>query len=359
VTLAMKYSELHNVGCARPFGPFLIAQWIDFILWRLFHYLETHYRYREFHSTLLDRPDQENNARVRSNMMRRLKIFACTSFVIMTFIGTLWSSRAQDCPKNLIPHLDLWIKMSWGICLFYVLMGIIGQKTVLIKNDLEMPYVREPVILHNRVEYGRSGYQDTIKGMPKRKIELIKKQKMNNCENLESTAMQFDSESSEEFWTVCSVCLEDITVEDWYKQLPYCGHYFHAECIDRWLTMQASCPVCHEAVEKAGEIKDIKRSPSCSFKTPRITFKSARPSFNPGRSLKYWMTMNGGSLANLSMSKLSMSGGSTRYLSMNEGLMSVNEGSTRLLSMNEGLLSVNEGSMGLLTINGRSTVSHL
>jgi hypothetical protein len=52
-----------------------------------------------------------------------------------------------------------------------------------------------------------------------------------------------------EFGT-CAICLEDYRVGEGRKRLscPNHPHSFHAECIDRWLTVVASCPICKSAV---------------------------------------------------------------------------------------------------------------
>ena len=42
----------------------------------------------------------------------------------------------------------------------------------------------------------------------------------------------------------CAVCLEEFAPEDGAKQLPGCGHLFHSDCIEQWLTRHnATCPV--------------------------------------------------------------------------------------------------------------------
>lgn len=42
----------------------------------------------------------------------------------------------------------------------------------------------------------------------------------------------------------CVVCLADYEEKDVLRILPYCGHDFHAVCIDIWLMQHSTCPVC-------------------------------------------------------------------------------------------------------------------
>jgi len=45
----------------------------------------------------------------------------------------------------------------------------------------------------------------------------------------------------------CTVCLEDIVPGDTVRTLP-CLHRFHTACIDRWLALHNSCPICKTAI---------------------------------------------------------------------------------------------------------------
>ncbi|ESQ33435.1 hypothetical protein EUTSA_v10009296mg, partial [Eutrema salsugineum] len=42
----------------------------------------------------------------------------------------------------------------------------------------------------------------------------------------------------------CSVCLGDYQADDKLQQIPACGHTFHMDCIDLWLTSHTTCPLC-------------------------------------------------------------------------------------------------------------------
>jgi len=48
--------------------------------------------------------------------------------------------------------------------------------------------------------------------------------------------------------TKCTVCLEDFTEGQSLKSLP-CVHFYHTDCIDSWLMVGHSCPVCKFLVE--------------------------------------------------------------------------------------------------------------
>ncbi|KAI3935141.1 hypothetical protein MKX01_031408 [Papaver californicum] len=47
--------------------------------------------------------------------------------------------------------------------------------------------------------------------------------------------------------TVCSICLSDYKPKDTLKSIPECNHYFHVNCIDGWLRMNGSFPVCRKS----------------------------------------------------------------------------------------------------------------
>lgn len=44
--------------------------------------------------------------------------------------------------------------------------------------------------------------------------------------------------------TSCSICLAEYKDCETLRLLPECRHIFHASCIDAWLRLHASCPMC-------------------------------------------------------------------------------------------------------------------
>ncbi|KAG9445267.1 hypothetical protein H6P81_016607 [Aristolochia fimbriata] len=42
----------------------------------------------------------------------------------------------------------------------------------------------------------------------------------------------------------CSICLADYKDSDMLRLLPDCGHLFHLRCVDAWLRLHPTCPVC-------------------------------------------------------------------------------------------------------------------
>ncbi|EEF38681.1 RING-H2 finger protein ATL57 [Ricinus communis] len=42
----------------------------------------------------------------------------------------------------------------------------------------------------------------------------------------------------------CAVCLGEFEEKETVKSIPYCKHMFHLECIETWLKLHVTCPVC-------------------------------------------------------------------------------------------------------------------
>lgn len=45
----------------------------------------------------------------------------------------------------------------------------------------------------------------------------------------------------------CSICLADYKETDMLLVLPHCGHLFHVKCVDPWLRLHATCPICRNS----------------------------------------------------------------------------------------------------------------
>lgn len=42
----------------------------------------------------------------------------------------------------------------------------------------------------------------------------------------------------------CSVCLGEYQSDEKLQRIPPCGHTFHVDCIDHWLSTNSTCPLC-------------------------------------------------------------------------------------------------------------------
>ncbi|MBA0787163.1 hypothetical protein Gotri_026616 [Gossypium trilobum] len=47
--------------------------------------------------------------------------------------------------------------------------------------------------------------------------------------------------------STCPICLSEYLSKDTIRCIPECKHCFHAECIDEWLRMNSTCPVCRKS----------------------------------------------------------------------------------------------------------------
>ncbi|XP_028805148.1 RING-H2 finger protein ATL68-like [Neltuma alba] len=80
------------------------------------------------------------------------------------------------------------------------------------------------------------GLDDSIiNSFPKLSYSEMKKSSYNNPNNTEDPSNNSSS---------CSICLADYKEEDMLRLLPDCGHLYHLRCVDPWLKLHNTCPVC-------------------------------------------------------------------------------------------------------------------
>ncbi|KAE8732273.1 RING-H2 finger protein ATL20 [Hibiscus syriacus] len=67
---------------------------------------------------------------------------------------------------------------------------------------------------------------------------------------------------------ICPICLSEYQPKETLRTIPDCNHYFHAHCIDKWLKMNASCPLCRNSPCGSSEVTlSISSSSSSSSST--------------------------------------------------------------------------------------------
>jgi len=52
--------------------------------------------------------------------------------------------------------------------------------------------------------------------------------------------------------TTCAICIEDYQESEMLRMMPQCRHYFHRDCVDSWLKVNATCPVCRNSLKETG-----------------------------------------------------------------------------------------------------------
>ncbi|XP_055817131.1 putative RING-H2 finger protein ATL21C [Solanum dulcamara] len=46
----------------------------------------------------------------------------------------------------------------------------------------------------------------------------------------------------------CAICLGEYSAGETLRCIPECEHCFHVECVDKWLKMNSTCPVCRNSL---------------------------------------------------------------------------------------------------------------
>ncbi|ESW11758.1 hypothetical protein PHAVU_008G057100 [Phaseolus vulgaris] len=56
--------------------------------------------------------------------------------------------------------------------------------------------------------------------------------------------------------STCAICIEDYEESEMLRMMPQCRHYFHRDCVDAWLKVNATCPVCRNSLKETRSNND-------------------------------------------------------------------------------------------------------
>ncbi|XP_020224560.1 putative RING-H2 finger protein ATL21A [Cajanus cajan] len=66
----------------------------------------------------------------------------------------------------------------------------------------------------------------------------------------------------------CAICLSEYEPKETLRSIPECNHYFHADCIDEWLKLNATCPLCRNSPDPSSTLSFSSFSPTSSLHSP-------------------------------------------------------------------------------------------
>jgi len=290
--------------CSKPFDVFWLGHFTSIAFCRLFYYLEKFFYYRLALVFFEHDISRLRRARCWAVSMMCCRLLAFSSFLGFTIIGTVWFVQDEEClsKANSEFRMACWLMISFCVCLIYALKILVRQvlaPTQLVQRDN-----------HEHFNMFMWADQERVRGLTDRELNAMKKYNLQNYDELkrpvrktiemstlttnQQTSSRGDSQELQEPASTesedelsqytCAVCLDNIEIGQLYKRLPRCGHCFHAQCVDDWLTTRATCPICRQhatpLIDTGGSNPPVRREirigSGNSDREPRVVLRFTR-----------------------------------------------------------------------------------
>ncbi|KAL9400262.1 hypothetical protein Peur_009223 [Populus x canadensis] len=186
------------------------------------------------------------NARLKV-LVEYFKMALDCFFAVWFVVGNVWifggHSSAEEAPN------------LYRLCIVFLTFSCIGYAMPFILCATIcccLPCIISVLGFREDMAQTRGATTESIDALPTYKFKLIK-----NRNGEDSSAGASDGGvvaagtekerviSGED--AVCCICLAKFANNDELRELP-CSHFFHKECVDKWLKINASCPLCKSEV---------------------------------------------------------------------------------------------------------------
>ncbi|XP_013637086.1 PREDICTED: putative RING-H2 finger protein ATL21B [Brassica oleracea var. oleracea] len=123
------------------------------------------------------------------------------------------------------------VSIFGGVILFFLCLTCIACLVDKCSNVDGSDSPRQEIV-ESREMIGRA----TNRGLDQCTIETYKKMELGESIKLPGTN-----------GTACLICLSEYASKETVRFIPECDHCFHVECIDVWLKIHGSCPICRDS----------------------------------------------------------------------------------------------------------------
>lgn len=188
------------------------------------------------------------NSRIKA-FAENFKMALDCFFAVWFVVGNVWIFGGHSSPSE-APNV-------YRLCVVYLMFSCIGYAMPFILCAAVcccLPCIISVIGFREDFPQTRGASQNLINTLPTYKFKL-KKNKSGNEKEKSSTAVDggivaVGTDKEREILgedAVCCICLAKYANNDELRELP-CSHFFHKDCVDKWLKMNASCPLCKSEV---------------------------------------------------------------------------------------------------------------
>ncbi|KAB2623883.1 E3 ubiquitin-protein ligase [Pyrus ussuriensis x Pyrus communis] len=178
-------------------------------------------------------------------------------FAVWFVVGNVWIFASHSSPSD-APKL-------YKLCIVFLTFSCIGYAMPFILCATIcccLPCIISVLGFREDLSQTRGATVESINALPTYKFKLKENESNGDQEGnlgsecgLLAAGTEKEREISGED-AVCCICLAKYADDDELRELP-CLHVFHVECVDKWLKINASCPLCKgEVGESSGEARD-------------------------------------------------------------------------------------------------------
>ncbi|KAL5729410.1 hypothetical protein ACHQM5_002369 [Ranunculus cassubicifolius] len=192
-----------------------------------------------------------------SVLVDHLKMALDCFFAVWFVVGNVWifggHSSAADAPN------------LYRLCIVFLTFSCIGYAMPFILCATIcccLPCIISILGFREDLAHTRGATPESISALPTYKFKLKKNTSgdgggggVNSDETGEGGIIGLGTEKERVIAgedAVCCICLAKYGDNDELRELP-CNHYFHTECVDKWLKINALCPLCKCEVGEKSE----------------------------------------------------------------------------------------------------------